>query len=151
MERGRTHRSAPALIASGLILFIITLVVNMIARAIIAKQGSSRWPTDGVTDKDDAEVLEGLSSQLAMKTLPRFAPCYSALIAAALAVIVSADPGAGRRRFMVILCLLYMVVQTGWSFAVEGRRFAVDRLATIGHDYVLIARSQPWSGSSPRW
>lgn len=84
-----------------------------------------------VTDKDDAEVLEGLSSQLAMKTLPRFAAGYSALIAAALtAVIVALTPAQGVAGSLVILYLLYMVVQTGWSFAVEGRRFAVDRLAT---------------------
>ena len=60
-----------------------------------------------VTDKDDAEVLEGLSSQLAMKTLPRFAAAYSALIAAALtAVVVALTPAQGIAGSLVILYLL---------------------------------------------
>jgi len=84
-----------------------------------------------VMDKDDAEVLEGLSSQLAMRTLPRLGTLYSALIAAAItAVIVVVTPAAGIAGSLVIWYLMYMLVQTVWSFRVEGRRFAVDRLAT---------------------
>jgi phosphate transport system permease protein len=83
-----------------------------------------------LTEKESQE-FEGLSSQLAMKTLPRFAALYSAFIAAALtAVIVALTPAQGIAGSLVILYLLYMAVQTGWSFAVEGRRFATDRLAT---------------------
>lgn len=80
---------------------------------------------------DEKQEFDGLSSQLAMRTLPRFAAGYSALVAAALTgVIVALTPAQGVAGTLVILYLLYMVVQTGWSFAVEGRRFAVDRLAT---------------------
>ena len=83
-----------------------------------------------LTEHETTE-LEGLSSQLAMRTLPRFAAAYSALLAAALtAAIVALTPAQGIAGSLVILYLLFMVVQTGWSFAVEGRRFAVDRLAT---------------------
>ncbi len=79
----------------------------------------------------EKEEFEGLSSQLAMRTLPRFAAAYSALAAAALtAVIVALTPAQGIAGTLVILYLVYMVVQTGWSYAVEGRRFATDRLAT---------------------
>ena len=50
-----------ALIASGLILFIITLVVNMIARAIIAKhKGILRSQLMRVHVKEDAGYPEGL-------------------------------------------------------------------------------------------
>jgi phosphate transport system permease protein len=80
---------------------------------------------------EESKEFEGLSSQLAMKTLPRFAALYSAFIAAALtAVIVALTPAQGVAGSLVILYLMYMAVQTGWSFAVEGRRFAADRLAT---------------------
>ncbi|MBK9436024.1 MAG: hypothetical protein IPN52_13345 [Micrococcales bacterium] len=74
-----------------------------------------------VMDKDDAEVLEGLSSQLAMRTLPRLGTLYSALIAAAItAVIVVVTPAAGIAGSLVIWYLMYMLVQTVWSFRVEG-------------------------------
>lgn len=79
----------------------------------------------------DAEVLEGLSSQLAMRTLPRLGTLYSALIGAAItAAIVLLTPAAGVAGTLVIWYLTYMAVQTIWSFRVEGRRFAVNRLAT---------------------
>jgi len=79
----------------------------------------------------DAEVLEGLSSQLAMRSLPRLGTLYSALIGAALtAVIVLLTPAAGIAGSVVIWYLMYMLVQTVWSFRVEGRRFAVNRLVT---------------------
>jgi phosphate transport system permease protein len=81
--------------------------------------------------REENEALEGLSSQLAMKTLPRFAALYSAVVAAGLAgVVVALTPAQGIAGTAVIWYLLYMLVQTGWSFAVEGRRFAVNRLAS---------------------
>jgi len=83
-----------------------------------------------LTDKESA-VLDELSSQLAMRSLPRFASLYSALVAGGLAaVLVTLTPAQGVAGSLVIWYLLYMAVQTGWSFAVEGRRFAIDRLAT---------------------
>jgi len=83
-----------------------------------------------LTDKESA-VLDELSSQLAMRSLPRLATLYSALVAGGLAaVLVALTPAQGVAGSLVIWYLVYMAVQTGWSFAVEGRRFAVDRLAT---------------------
>ena len=43
----------------------------------------------------DAEVLEGLSSQLAMRTLPRLGTLYSALIGAALTAAIVLLTSAG--------------------------------------------------------
>jgi phosphate transport system permease protein len=79
----------------------------------------------------DSEVREGLSSQLAMRTLPRLGTLYSAIIGAALtAAFVLVTPAGGIAGSLVIWYLMFMLVQTVWSFRVEGRRFAVDRLAT---------------------
>lgn len=79
----------------------------------------------------EPEVLEGLSSQLAMRTLPRLGTLYSALIGAAVTVgVVLVTPAGGIAGSMVIWYLMYMLVQTLWSFRIEGRRFAVNRLAT---------------------
>jgi phosphate transport system permease protein len=79
----------------------------------------------------DPEVREGLSSQLAMRTLPRLGTLYSAIIGAALtAAFVLVTPAGGIAGSLVIWYLMFMLVQTVWSFRVEGRRFAVDRLAT---------------------
>ena len=83
-----------------------------------------------VTQTDD-EVLEGLSSDLAMNTLPRLGTLYSALGGAVLtALIVVLTPAQGIAGTLIIWYLMYMLVQTVWSFRVEGRRFAVNRLAT---------------------
>ncbi len=95
----------------------------------------------------ETEELEGLSSQLAMRRLPRFAGLYSAFVAAALtAVIVALTPAQGVAGSVVIWFLLFMVVQTAWSFAVEGRRFASDRLATtlIWTSFLIALAALVW-------
>ncbi len=95
----------------------------------------------------EAEEFEGLSSQLAMRRLPRFGGLYSAFIAAALAaVIVGLTPAQGVAGSLVIWFLLFMVVQTVWSFAVEGRRFASDRLATtlIWTSFLIALAALVW-------
>jgi phosphate transport system permease protein len=53
--------------------------------------------------------------------------------AVALAVLLNLTTGvAGVAGTLVVAVLLFLVGQTAWSFAVEGRRHAVDRLATTG-------------------
>jgi phosphate transport system permease protein len=64
-------------------------------------------------------------------TLPRWAP--AAVLAGAIALTAGAfavTPMQGAAPFVVVALLLFVVVQTGWSFAVEGRRRAVDRFFT---------------------
>ncbi len=71
------------------------------------------------------------SGTLSGGTLPRWAPVGSAvlgLLAAALLALVT--PISGRAGTLLVGILLFMAIQSGWSFAVEGRRHAVDRLAT---------------------
>lgn len=83
----------------------------------------TRPSPDGV--EDTARV------ELTGKTLPRLAPLYSAGAAIAVALILNATTGIqGIAGTVVVAVLLFVVGQTAWSFAVEGRRHAVDRLAT---------------------
>jgi phosphate transport system permease protein len=64
-------------------------------------------------------------------TLPPWAPWASALAAAVLAVALAAlTPVSGRAGTLLVGAVLFVVIETGWSFAVEGRRHAKDRLAT---------------------
>ena len=73
----------------------------------------------------DDEVLEGLSSDLAMKTLPRLGTLYSALGGAVLtALIVVLTPAQGIAGTLVIWYLMYMAVQT--TPVLELRRLQED-------------------------
>jgi phosphate transport system permease protein len=63
--------------------------------------------------------------------LPRWAPFGVAAAAAVLALVVAAvTPISGRAGTVLTALVLFTLIQSGWSFRVEGRRHAVDRLAT---------------------
>ncbi len=65
------------------------------------------------------------------KRLPRWAPLATAVGAIVVAVVLNLVTGiAGTADTAVVAALLFVIGQTGWSFAVEGRRHAIDRLAT---------------------
>jgi phosphate transport system permease protein len=87
----------------------------------------SQQPTLG--DRSESDRL--LHDALTGGKLPRWAGPASGVAALVLAVVLNAvtfiDGIAGT---LVVAALLFGVIQTGWSFAVEGRRHAVDRLAT---------------------
>jgi len=72
-----------------------------------------------------------ISHSLSGGTLPRWAPlgCFagSLLLAYLLAVFTAVSGTAGT---LLVAAVLYAVLQSGWSFSVEGRRHAKDRLAT---------------------
>ncbi|MFL6100233.1 MAG: phosphate ABC transporter permease PstA [Actinomycetales bacterium] len=68
---------------------------------------------------------------LAGQVLPRWAVPAVVVVAVALSgLLVVATPAHGPAQALVMAALLYLVVMTGASFAREGRRRAVDRLAT---------------------
>jgi phosphate transport system permease protein len=75
----------------------------------------------------DAPPHEGLTGE----RLPRWAP-YATLLAAVAVALLLAEFTAvsGRAGTLLVALLLFAVFQTAWSFSVEGRRHAVDRLAT---------------------
>lgn len=71
------------------------------------------------------------SQTLAGGKLPRWAPAAAAAAAVMLAVLLALTTAiSGRAGTFLIACLLFVILQTGLSFRVEGRRHAVDRLAT---------------------
>ena len=86
-----------------------------------------------MSDTSTELTHEQLHATLAGGKLPRWAMAASAIAAIVVAyllnVFTSVDGVAGT---LVVAVLLFVVFQTGWSFAVEGRRHAVDRLATTG-------------------
>lgn len=68
---------------------------------------------------------------LTVRTLPRFAALYTAAAAVVVAIVLNVTTAVqGTADTAVLAAVLFVVGQTGWSFAVEGRRHAVDRLAT---------------------
>jgi phosphate transport system permease protein len=70
-------------------------------------------------------------SSLVGGTLPRWAPGAVGLGALAVAMALNLSTGlAGWFGTTLVAALTFMVIQSAWSFAVEGRRHAVDRLAT---------------------
>ncbi len=73
----------------------------------------------------------GSGNSLTARTLPRFASLYAAAVSVVLAVVLNlTTPVQGVAGTAVVAALLFVVGQTVWSFLVEGRRHAVDRLAT---------------------
>jgi len=65
------------------------------------------------------------------KTLPRLAPMYAAAASLGAALLLNvATSFQGVANTAVVAALLYLFSQTAWSFAVEGKRHAVDRFAT---------------------
>src|SRR3978361_602600 len=76
------------------------------------------------------------------RRLPRFAGLGLLAIAVLVTLLLWATTGfAGRAGFVVFAVLLFGVAQTAVSFAVEGRRQAVNRLFTtlVGIAFVLAA------------
>ena len=74
-----------------------------------------------------------LHDALAGRRLPRWAIPAVAAMALALAIVLNVvTPVAGVTGTLVVAVLLFLVISTAWSFQVEGRRHAIDRLATTG-------------------
>ena len=70
-------------------------------------------------------------SSLVGGTLPRWAPGVVLAGSVAVAMALNVSTGlAGWFGTTLVAALTFMVIQSIWSFAVEGRRHAVDRLAT---------------------
>jgi phosphate transport system permease protein len=82
-------------------------------------------------ERDESEVL--LHDALAGGHLPRWSAAAVAAASVAIAFLLNLlTPIDGIAGTTVVAVLLFLVGQTGWSFVVEGRRHAVDRLATTG-------------------
>lgn len=74
---------------------------------------------------------ESRGVDLSGRTLPRLAPLYTAAGSIALALVLNAVTSVqGVAGTAVVAVLLFVASQTAWSFRVEGKRHAVDRLAT---------------------
>jgi phosphate transport system permease protein len=70
-------------------------------------------------------------SSLVGGTLPRWAPGAVGAGAVAVAMALNVSTGlAGWFGTTLVAAVTFMIIQSVWSFAVEGRRHAVDRLAT---------------------
>ncbi|MFN8157153.1 MAG: phosphate ABC transporter permease PstA [Candidatus Nanopelagicales bacterium] len=80
-------------------------------------------------DRATSDVL--LHAALAGGRLPRWSVAAVAVASVAIALLLNvATPVDGVAGTFVVAVLLFVVIQTAWSFAVEGRRHAIDRLAT---------------------
>lgn len=87
----------------------------------------------GIAANDGAGSGTVLHDALSGRRLPRWAVPAVAVAALALAVLLNVTTSvAGVAGTLVVAVLLFLTLQTGWSFRVEGRRHAVDRLATTG-------------------
>jgi phosphate transport system permease protein len=72
-----------------------------------------------------------LQTALSGRKLPRWAPYGCALAAVVVALLLAwLTPVSGVAGTVLVGALLYVVFQTGWSYSVEGRRHATDRLVT---------------------
>lgn len=88
-----------------------------------------------------------LHQSLVGATLPRWAPAAAAGAAAVLAVLLAQVTAvSGVAGTVLVGVVLFVLLQTGWSFRVEGRRHAVDRLATtmIYSTFVLAIAPLVW-------
>jgi phosphate transport system permease protein len=82
-------------------------------------------------EHDESEAL--LHEALAGGHLPRWSAAAVAAASIAVAFLLNVATAVdGVAGTAVVAVLLFLVGQTGWSFVVEGRRHAVDRLATTG-------------------
>lgn len=89
-------------------------------------------------------VVRKAPSALVGARLPRFAPLYSA--AAAIAMAIGLKFAFGWTGFFTTLFsagLMYLVALTAWSFTVEGRRRAKDRLAATIIQACFVAAVLP--------
>jgi phosphate transport system permease protein len=57
--------------------------------------------------------------------------------------LFAVTPLQGRADYLVVLVLAYAIVQTSVSFALEGRRYALDRLLSLGVHLSLLAALVP--------
>jgi phosphate transport system permease protein len=71
-----------------------------------------------------------MSDSLVQPSLPRLAPAIAGVLAVAVAGLLFLLTGWHLVGFLVVAGLLYLVVLPVWSFVVESRRAAVDRLTT---------------------
>ncbi len=85
-----------------------------------------------------------LHDLLAGRQLPRWAPLAAAaagiVISLLLNLISAVDGVAGTA---VVAAILFVIFQTGWSLRVEGRRHAVDRLATTAVYATFVIAATP--------
>jgi phosphate transport system permease protein len=73
----------------------------------------------------------GEQHSLSAGRLPAWGPAAVGALSVAVAVLLNVTTGvAGWFGTSIVGALVFVVVQSTWSFAVEGRRHAVDRLAT---------------------
>ncbi len=79
---------------------------------------------------DDAEATRLLREVLTGRKLPRWAPVVVAAGTLALALVLTAVGPVLGLVWWVLWPILFLIGQTAWSFAVEGRRHAIDRIAT---------------------
>jgi len=90
---------------------------------------SEQTPVSPADERAESDRL--LHDALAGGKLPRWAAAGAGAAALVLALVLNVvtfvDGIAGT---LVVAALLFAVIQSAWSFAVEGRRHAVDRLAT---------------------
>lgn len=95
-------------------------------------------------DPAPAPDRTALHDSLVGATLPRWAPAATAAASVALAVLVGRlTPVSGVAGTALVGVLLFVVLQTAWSFLVEGRRHAVDRLATTWIYSTFVAAITP--------
>ena len=94
-------------------------------------------PMTVVVDSDLHNLLSG-------RRLPRWGSALSVLIglvaAGALTVAGKVDGALG---IALTAAVIFVIVQTAWSWRVEGRRHAVDRLATTGVYATFILAATP--------
>lgn len=82
------------------------------------------------TEPLEAETFLGISSGLATPRLPRRAAVLVAVMALGIAALLTIALGWSPVGGLVVAALLFVAGLPAWSYAVEGRRAAVDRLAT---------------------
>jgi len=80
-------------------------------------------------ERDVSDTL--LREALTGRRLPRWGVPAVAVGSLALAMLLNVTTSvAGVAGTLIVAVLLFLALQTGWSFVIEGRRHAVDRLAT---------------------
>lgn len=108
----------------------------------------STSPTDveesKIPDTPPHLTSDELHKELAGKRLPKWAPLAVGVVAIVIGLaIASTGILGGVAQGVVIGVIVFVVGLTGWSFAVEGRRWAVDRLATTAIYAAFVAAIVP--------
>ena len=128
------------LIASGLVLFGITLVVNMIARLIISRSNVQsmaahvdRAPSENPRRHSIPPRASPSAAAVRGGTLP---PWFLRAVAGGSALVASRDPARHgqlhHRPVVVLTAVIALPTAYIWSRIGEGRRQAMDRLVTLG-------------------